>query len=181
MMAYLQGEVLYHGDGYLIIKHGGIGYRVSLPESATHDFRGEVEVYLHEVIRDNERELFGFSSVDQLELFWKLIAISGVGPKIAQKIVFSHSVDQVRSTIMKGDLSALTNVSGVGKKTAQKIVLELKGVLADDEPVESFDTDAVDALVGLGYKKRDAEAAIAAAQGDTTDERIRSALRGMVK
>ncbi len=181
MMTYLQGEVIYHGAGYLIIKHGGIGYRVSLPDAVAMDFRGEVEVYLHEVIRDNERELFGFTSIDQLELFWKLIAISGVGPKIAQKIVFSHSVEQVRANIMKGDLAMLTDVSGVGKKTAQKIILELKGVLTDDEPTEAFDTDAVDALVGLGYKRRDAEVAIAAAQGETTDEKIRAALKGMVK
>jgi holliday junction DNA helicase RuvA len=179
MMTYLNGKVLYHGQGYLIIERGGIGYRVSFPEPVAHDFRGDVEVYLHEVIRDNERELFGFSSIDQLELFWKLISISGVGPKIAQKIVFSHSVEQVRANIMKGDLQMLTNVSGVGKKTAQKIILELKGALTDDEPVAAIDSDAVDALVGLGYKKQDAQVAIAAAPGETTEELIKAALKGL--
>ncbi len=134
MMSYIEGEVIYHGAGYLIIKRGGIGYRVSLPDMVARDFRGEVELYLHEVIRDNERELFGFSSIDQLELFWKLIAISGVGPKIAQKIIFSKQIDKVRSKIMSGDLEFLTDVPGVGRKTAQKIILELKGALAEEGP-----------------------------------------------
>ena len=178
-MAYLSGEVIYRGVSYLIIERGGVGYRVSFPETTTHEFRGEVEVYLHEVIRDNERELFGFVSIEQLELFWKLISISGVGPRIAQKIVFSQPVDEVRAGIMAGNLSALTNVSGVGMKTAQKIILELKGALADDGPVSVVDKDAVDGLIGLGYKRQDAEAAIAAAEGDTTEDRIRAALKGI--
>ncbi len=181
MMVYLSGEVLYHGVGYLIIERAGIGYRVSFPETTAHEFRGKVDVYLHEVIRDNERELFGFVSIEQLELFWKLISISGVGPRIAQKIVFSHDVDRVRAKIMAGDLVALTDVPGIGKKTAQKIILELKGALADDKPQDSIDKDAVEALVGLGYQRRDAEAAIAAASGESTDDRIRSALKGIGK
>lgn len=179
MMAFISGNVLHRGVGYLIIEQGGIGYCVSFPETATQSFQSNIQLYLHEVVREAERELFGFTSIDQLELFWKLIEVSGVGPRIAQKIVYSDDVDAVRANIMTGDISALSHVSGVGKKTAQKIILELKGVLAQEDPTEAIDQDAVEALIGLGYKKQDAQATIAQAQGETTEEKIRSALKGL--
>jgi len=177
MMTYLQGNVLYHGVGYLIVENGGIGYKVSLPESVAHGYSGEVALYLHEVIRDNERELFGFSSIAQLELFWKLIGISGVGPRGAQKIIFSDSIGQVKAKIMAGDLTALTAVPGVGKKTAQKIFIELKGALAEEPGISMVNTEALDALVGLGYAKRDAEAALSGIEMDDTENCIRAALK----
>jgi len=177
MMSYIRGAVLYHGLGYVIVENAGIGYKVSVPGSIARDFQGEVALYLHEVIRDSERELFGFSAVEQLELFWKLISISGVGPRGAQKIVFSDRIDQVKSKIMAGDLTALTSVPGVGKKTAQKIILELKGVLAEDTDISALNGEAIDALVGLGYAKRDAEAALSGLELDNTEACIRAALK----
>ncbi len=78
---------------------------------------------------------------------------------------------------MSGNLAFLTGVPGIGKKTAQKIILELKGVLADPEQVASVDSDAVDALVALGYSKKDAEQTIAGVEGKSTEERVRQALR----
>jgi holliday junction DNA helicase RuvA len=177
MMSYLQGTVLYNGKGYVIVENSGIGYKISISETAARDFHGEVTLFLHEVIRDSERELFGFSSVEQLELFWKLISISGVGPRGAQKIVFADRIDQVKAKIMAGDLTSLTAVPGVGKKTAQKIILELKGVLADDTDISALNGEAIDALVGLGYAKRDAEAALSGLELDDTEECIRAALK----
>jgi len=129
MLVYLSGTVLHHGVGYIIVEQSGVGYKVSLPENVAHEIHESTHLYIHEVIRDSERELFGFTSIEQLELFWKLIAVSGVGPRSAQKIVYADAVDRVKSKIMAGDLTSLTNVPGVGKKTAQKIILELKGLL----------------------------------------------------
>ncbi|NQV88758.1 MAG: Holliday junction branch migration protein RuvA [Parcubacteria group bacterium] len=177
MMSYLQGTVLHQGKGYVIVENAGVGYKISTPESMARDFHGEVTLFLHEVIRDSERELFGFSSIQQLELFWKLISISGVGPRGAQKIVFADRIDQVKAKIMAGDLTALTSVPGVGKKTAQKIILELKGVFADDTDVSALNGEAIDALVGLGYAKRDAEAALSGLELDDTEACIRAALK----
>ena len=173
----LTGEVIYHGLGFLIISNQGIGYKVILPEDAAHGLRGMVTLYTHEVIRDSERELFGFRDVVSLELFWKLISISGVGPRIAQKIVFSGVVEKVKERIMAGDLAFLTTIPGVGKKTAQKIILELKGALAQEPDASVFDQDAIGALMGLGYSNRDAEQILSQVQADTTEERIRLALK----
>ena len=179
MLVYLSGTVLHHGVGYIIVEQSGVGYKVSLPENVAHEIHESTHLYIHEVIRDSERELFGFTSIEQLELFWKLIAVSGVGPRSAQKIVYADAVDRVKSKIMAGDLTSLTNVPGVGKKTAQKIILELKGALADEPDVAALDADAVDALVGLGYSVRDAEAALSGIEAESTEERIRTALKGM--
>lgn len=177
MMCFIRGTVLYHGIGYVIVEQGGIGFKVTFPEDRAHGFSGDVELFLHEVIRDNEREFFGFNSVSQLEFFWKLVGVSGVGPRSAQKIVFSDQVDRVKGKIMSGDISSLTDVPGIGKKTAQKIILELKGALAKEPDVAALDQDAIEALVGLGYSRKDAEAALSGIEVEDTEGRIRAALK----
>ena len=181
MMMFLQGQVRSVGDGYALVVREGLGYKILFPADVVRGFAGEVELYLHEVIRDNERELFGFTSIDQLEIFWQLIGISGVGPKIAQKIVFADTIEAVRRRVMQGDLSFLTSISGVGKKTAQKIILELKGVLTDPDDGGVVDVDAVEALVSLGYSKSDAQAALEGIEAETTDDRIRFALKALAR
>lgn len=177
MIAMISGEVVYHGVGFLIVRSGQIGYKIFLPEDVAHTLHGEVTLYTHEVIRDSDHELFGLTSVDALELFWKLITVSGVGPKGAQKIVYADDIEKVKGKIASGDLTFLTNVPGVGKKTAQKIILELKGVLVDSESSMKFDEDAIGALQALGYSRRDAEQILSTVDGETTEERIRSALK----
>lgn len=177
MMSFIRGSVLYHGVGYLLVECHDVGYKITMPESVAHEFQGEVTLYLHEVTRDDGKELFGFRSVLELEFFWKLISVSGVGPKSAQKIVFSDAVERVKAKIMAGDLAALTDVPGIGKKTAQKIILELKGALVEEPGMAAVDADATEGLIGLGYTRRDAEAALSGLEERTTDDRIRAALK----
>jgi Holliday junction DNA helicase RuvA len=177
MMAYINGKIIYRGAGFVIVERGGIGYKITIPDHGLRSLSDETVLYLHEAQREDGRELFAFLSVDQLELFWKLISVSGVGPKSAQKIVYADSVESVKTKIMAGDVAALTGVQGIGKKTAQKIILELKGVLVQEPEAAAFDADAVEALVGLGYARKDAEAALAGITEGDTEGRIRSALR----
>lgn len=177
MMAYIQGIILSHSVGYVIVENNGIGYKITIPESIAHEVQGTATLYLHEAQREDGRELFGFLLLDQLELFWKLIAVSGVGPKSGQKIVFSDTVERVKAKIMAGDLAALTDVPGIGKKTAQKIILELKGVLVEEPGFGGLDADAIEALVGLGYSRRDAQAALSGVEEGGTETRIRIALK----
>jgi Holliday junction DNA helicase RuvA len=176
MLSFIRGSVLYHGVGYVIVENAGMGFKITIPESAAHEMQDPATLYLHETQREDGRELFGFLSIAQLELFWKLISVSGVGPKSAQKIVYSDAVDRVKAKIMAGDLAALTDVPGIGKKTAQKIILELKGALVDEPTVPVADIEVMEALMGLGYARRDAEAALSGVEGDT-ENRIRLALK----
>lgn len=177
MISYIEGELLHKGDGFVIIKTGGIGYQVFLPDQAMIALRDPVSLFTHEVIRETEHELFGFISASQLEFFLKVIGVSGVGPKSGQRIVFADEIESVRKKISHGDLGFLTSISGIGKKTAQKIILELKGELVDDEGASGYDEDALAALQALGYPRRDAEQILSTVQGETTEERIRAALK----
>ena len=173
----IEGEITYRGNGFVMLVASGIGYRITLPEAEVLAATGEKRFYTHEVIRDDAHELFGFDSMDALELFWKLKAVSGVGSKSAQKIVYTGSVDEVRSYIMKGDLGFLTSISGIGKKTAQKIILELKGVLAEDSKTDVRDSEALDALMGLGYTRRQVEEVLVMVDAETTEDRIKQVLK----
>ncbi len=181
MIAMLEGDVIYHGVGFVIVRVQDIGYKVILPEDVAHTLHDRVLLYTHEVIRDSDHDLFGLTSMTALELFWKLITVSGVGPKSAQRIVYSEEIESVKGKISKGDLTFLTNVPGIGKKTAQKIILELKGILADVPEASVFDEDAISALSSLGYSRRDAEQILSTVEGETTEERIRAALKMLGK
>lgn len=184
MLALLKGQVHYRGNGYLILEQGGMGHKIVMPEHAVQDVSDETVLYIHEVVRDSERELFGFQDISSLEFFWKLIGVSGLGPKSAQKIVFSGPLEATRASIMGGDLTFLTNIPGIGNKTAQKIILELKGVLAEEPgDVVSLDTDAFEALLGLGYTKKQAEQTLQSLDDGlaTTDDRIRAALKVLAR
>ena len=177
----LNGEVIHHGVGFVIVRAGDIGYKLILPENVALAAHGTVLFYTHEAIRDSEHELFGLASMSALELFWKLINVSGVGPKSAQKIVYADDIENVKAKISRGDISFLTGVQGIGKKTAQKIVIVLKGEFVDTPDAPAFDEDAISALSSLGYSRRDAEQILSTVEGETTEERIRAALRVLGK
>ncbi len=177
MIVMLQGKIEYRGAGFVVLMRDGIGYKVQMPDHVAGGLSGEITLYTHEVIRDDQRELFGFLSQSALELFWRLITVSGVGPKVAQKVVSAGGVDEVKGKIMAGNVEFLSSIPGIGKKTAQKIILELKGVLAEEGETVAGDQDAIEGLVGLGYSRKQAQDALAAVEGETTEARIRAALK----
>lgn len=177
----IEGDVIYQGVNFVVIQTGGLGYKVFLPEQIVFSTKGRVTFFTHEVIRDSERELYGLTSMHALELFWRLISVSGVGSKSAQKIVYAEEIGSVKQKIQNGDLTFLTSVQGIGKKTAQKIVLELKGVFVEDEIGGGFDEDAISALQALGYSRRDSEQILSTVQAETTEERVVQALKMLGK
>lgn len=180
MIAKVTGQVIYRGEGFVIVECGDVGYKVTLPEEAARGASGNVSYFTHEVQREDGRELFGFPSVDALELFWMLTSVSGVGPKSGQKIAYAASVREVRERIAKADVAFFKGVPGVGMKTAQKIILELKGELMDaPDEAASVDPDALEALVGLGYPRKQAEEVLAMIDAESSEERVKKALKMM--
>ncbi|MFH1088966.1 MAG: Holliday junction branch migration protein RuvA [Candidatus Uhrbacteria bacterium] len=178
MITSLHGKIEYHGIGFIILEVAGVGYKVNIPEDRAHELSGEIKIFTHEVQREDQHELFGFLSMESLLLFWQLINVSGVGPKVGQKIVFSDTVVRIKEKIMKGDLNFLTDIPGVGKKTAQKIILELKGALVEDDGTSfGLDNDAVEGLVGLGYQRRQVEQVLNGLEANGTEDLIRKALK----
>lgn len=178
MIAMLTGTVTYHGLGFVILSVDKIGYKVTLPESVAHGLSGEITLYTHDVTREDGRELFGFTTMAALELCWKLTEVPGVGPKMAQKIVYGgRSIEEVIEKVTKGDVGFLSTIPGVGKKTAQKIILELQGKLVE-VPTSVVAEEALTALMGLGYSKMQSEEALTGLEeGLSTEEKIRAGFK----
>ncbi len=181
MIASLTGTITARGKDYLIIDVAGVGYRVVCAADllTKQPIGASTTLFTHEVIRDDGREIFGFATLDALELFWQLIAVSGVGPRTGLAILAMGSPATVRSAIERGDIGAISSAHGVGKKTAQKIVLDLKGKLvdADGGPTD----DLLEALIAMGYGRHEAAAALHAVPADLPDaQRLKKSL-GLLK
>ena len=184
MISYLKGKIIYKGDHFAILEVNGIGFQVFLPESYLLKYKtGEIiEVFAHEYLREDSRELYGFGTAEELRFFWQLIDISGVGPKMAHKLVSAYKLEKLERAVSEGDLGVLSTIPGVGKKTAQKIILELKGRLVTGKSV-SADNEIVDALVRLGYSKNEAQEAVGKIGEDVegTENKIKAALKNLGK
>jgi Holliday junction DNA helicase RuvA len=181
MIASLRGIVLDITPASVVIEAHGVGYRIFATPAALGGMRKREEQFLftHDLVRDDARDLYGFLSLDELRLFERLIAISGVGPRVALSMMSLGSADALKRAIMAGDLEMLTSVPGVGRKIAQKVVLELKGQIVEESGAAGPDREVVDALVSLGYSASQARDALKSVPAGVTDvsDRVREALR----
>ncbi|MBI2055472.1 MAG: Holliday junction branch migration protein RuvA [Candidatus Sungbacteria bacterium] len=190
MIAFVEGEVLLKGEKFVLIDTGGVGYRLfaspetlrKLPEKGQ-----KIKVFTHLYQREDTQELYGFLHFAELEFFEMLIQISGIGPKSGLGIMSIAPLDTLKKAIASGDTSYLTKVSGIGRKTAEKIVLELReklagrGVSAIDAPELKEESDALDALMSLGYSQSEAREALSKVpkEARAASDRVRQALRGL--
>jgi Holliday junction DNA helicase RuvA len=174
MIAHLRGRLLTKEPNRAIVDTAGVGYElaISIPTySELPNAGGEVSLHVHTHVREDAIALFGFLRADEKRLFEKLIAVSGIGPKLAITILSGMSADFLVTAIRGNDLAALTKVPGIGKKTAERMVLELRDKLdafaaAPPKPAATpVEADVRSALVNLGYPEAAAEKAIAAVAG----------------
>jgi Holliday junction DNA helicase RuvA len=183
MIAQLRGKPVRRGADGLVLDVGGVGYLVQATPRALAQVAGSkevaVETYLH--VREDALQLFGFADAAERELFEQLLAVSGVGPKVALAIVSGSTPAELRRAIAREDTARFEAIPGIGRKTAQRVVLELKGSLATEaDPDAEGDGHVVarDALVELGYTLVDAESVLADIDpGLPPEERVRLALR----
>ncbi len=188
MISYLGGKVVASKNGFLVIETGGVGYGVSVKSEIVKKSGEKYELFIHEHIREDCHDLYGFPTFDELELFERLISVNGVGPKAGLSIMSSGGSGQIISAILSDNLNFFTAIPGIGKKVAAKIILELKSklggdrninVLADDPESE----DLVETLMGLGYKRLEISVIIAKMPGDIQgiEEKVRWALKNLAK
>ncbi len=183
MIAYLRGKVIKSEDKSIVLDVNGVGYKVycnTLHRKFLEENKNEISFFIHTVVREDALELFGFFDETSLKLFEKLINISGIGPRSALAIVNVGTIESLTEAINKGDLGYLTAVSGIGKKTAEKIVLELRGQVSD-LVLSDASNEVVQALKALGYTERDAQGLAKNSTGNTTQEKIKSALKQVGK
>ena len=171
MISYIRGELVAVEKEKVIIDVGGVGYGIFMPESAMGllpQMGNEVKLYTYLNVREEAMQLFGFLTRDDLEIFKLLIGVSGIGPKGGLSILSKLTADDLRFAIMSGDSKAISAAPGIGKKTAEKVIIELKDKLdieqilnpSDSETKSAIKMDgsanavqseAVQALVALGY------------------------------
>ena len=183
MIGSLRGTIIDISPVSALLEVQGIGYRIQAPSGTLAGLRmnEETQLFIHDHVREDAHDLYGFVSKEDLGLFERLINISGVGPKAGLSILSLGTAETVKRAIMNGDLATLTSVSGIGKKIAQKVILELKGQLVEDSDASPADREVSDALVSLGYSASQARDAIKSIPAEITDvsDRVREALKNL--
>ncbi|NLK87488.1 MAG: Holliday junction branch migration protein RuvA [Clostridiaceae bacterium] len=201
MYAYIKGKLEARGNDYIILETGGIGYKIAT-SLATLEAAGQpgrefkVFTYLH--VREDVMSLFGFATHEELSTFELLLTVSGVGPKVALSLLSSISPSKFGLAVITDDIKTLTRAPGIGNKMAQRIVLELKDKIKKEQLALNTGADmdmpaaaqggsklseAVSALMVLGYSHVEASKAVAAAFSEELDLEsiIRNALKGLVR
>jgi Holliday junction DNA helicase RuvA len=166
MIAFLRGRVLEKHPNRVIVDVGGVGYDVAVPLSTFYT-AGEpgaaIELRVHTHVRDDQLALFGFASALELLMFERLIAVSGIGPRLALSVLSGIEPADLAQAIQRGDLGRLTRIPGVGRKTAERIVVELRDRLPQAIAATSaapaargaaLRDDLVSALANLGYHRQ---------------------------
>ncbi len=156
MIISLSGKITHKELNFLILETGGVGYKIFMNTAIAPAVLNDARFFIYEHIREDRHDLYGFLTFPDLEFFNKLLSVDGVGPKMAQNIA-SLGFDKIQKAVAQGNVSIIEAVHGVGKKTAQKIILELKGSIDKILAQGNVNREAVDALVGLGYSKNEAE------------------------
>lgn len=199
MIDFIVGEVVNLRDSVIIVANNGIGWEINVSNKTLSDFSvigDTVTVYTYVQVKDDGISFFGFSTVEEREMFLLLLSVNGVGPKMALQVLSSMRAIDVRSAIVSEDSAALTRIKGLGKKTAERIVLELKGKISPMEVllnsprgVKALEpgayttgdsAEALTVLLSLGMTRNEAQKHISNAVKEgfnTSEEIIRYALK----
>jgi Holliday junction DNA helicase RuvA len=189
MIAHISGNIAEKFAGSLIVDVHGVGYEIAV---SAEDFdavtlNDQVKFYTYHHVREQNEELFGFSTLAAKKLFELLITVQGVGPKAALAILSLGSAELVRNAIANSDSVFITNASGVGKKTAERVVVDLADKVGSPsyymqasgtQVKQSTSDEALEALMALGYTLVDATKALESVDSNLpTEKRITEALR----
>ncbi|SNX52662.1 Holliday junction branch migration protein RuvA [Thermoanaerobacterium sp. RBIITD] len=187
MIAYIKGYIAEIGKDYVIIETSGIGFKIIVPFSTLRELPhiGEtikLHTYLH--IKDDGFQIYGFLTNNEIDVFEKLVAVNGVGPKAAVSILSTITLDELYTAIKTGDYKIIEKSPGVGRKTAQRIILELKDKLINDAYNINGDdssSDVLNALLSLGYTKQESLSALSGIDCTDAENALKQALKKLMK
>ena len=195
MIAHLRGRLLEKQPNRVVVDVNGVGYDVHVPLSTFYEMAepgSDVSLRIHTHVREDALNLYGFATRLELQIFERLIGVSGIGPKLALAVLSGIEPNELVSAIRTANVARLTGIPGIGKKTAERIGLELKDkmasvlpadttVAAPTDDTEALRTDLLSALMNLGYHRPLAERAVSAALkkagGESFEASLRLALR----
>ncbi len=206
MIRYIKGTLEMIEEDAVVLDNHGIGYRILVSPAmldSLPDMGSEMRIYTYLNVREDAMQLFGFGSMDELEIFKMLITVSGIGPKAGLSILGTLSADDIRFAVLADDAAAIAKAPGVGAKTAKKVIVELKDKIAAKETVDAVlekavtgtvdkerkqqgvsksSAEAVEALAALGYSAAEALKAVKQienAEALTTEELLKQVLKLM--
>ncbi|OCL18752.1 Holliday junction branch migration protein RuvA [Gilliamella sp. wkB171] len=176
MIGRLRGLIIEKQPPKVLIEVGGVGYEVFMPMTCFYELPDngkEVIVLTHFAVREDAQVLYGFNHEQERELFRELIKVNGVGPKLALAILSGMSAQQFISAVEQGEIKTLVKLPGVGTKTAERLIVEMKdrlkrfgedlsttsSIISSSDLKKSsnqIESEAVSALIALGYKPQEA-------------------------
>ena len=184
MIAFISGQIIEESEMSLTILCRGIGYEVMCSKNSIDDVRERkvVQLWVHTHVREDQFQLFGFSSKVEKKLFQSLLKVNGIGPKLAIQALSGASLDHILTAIEEKDVKALTSLPRIGKKTAEQMILTLKGDLSFDEATEtivkSHHKDILSALINLGFRSAEVEDVVSRLPADVDFEQgVRESLK----
>ncbi len=197
MIGRIHGTLIEVVGTLALVDVGGPGYEVELTSGALAALGGvgkPCTLYTHHVVREDAQSLFGFANRDERDLFRTLIKLNGVGPKLALAVLSSLSLSDLAAAVERNEVARLTKVPGVGKRTAERLIIELKDKLSHIAIVTPLSgaaggagaaamSEALQALISLGYKPHEAERVLAGVPKGLNDAEdiVRAALKGLAQ
>jgi len=179
MISYIKGKIEYSEGDSIVVENNGIGYEITVPAFSAQKLlsqKGEVIVYTYMSVREDGISLFGFASKEERMLYQKLISVSGIGPKAAVSILSVMTPAELITAIVSSDAATISKAQGIGKKTAQRVILDLKdkigsidiedifnigsGIALNTVTIDDDRSEAVEALISLGYTRSEAIKAV---------------------
>lgn len=183
MYSYIKGIITIINPGYVVIENNGIGYKIYVSNPYYYEEFKDYTIYLYNHIREDENSLYGFKTIEERDLFLKLIDVKGLGPKMALPMLATGSISGIIDAINRENILYLKKFPKIGDKVAKQIILDLKGkVSTDNEVVIDMNDDVSLALQSLGYKLSDINKVIPKLSKDSSiEEKIKEALKLLLK
>ena len=156
MYEYIIGKITKISPKYIVLENNNIGYLIIVANPYNYKLNDDIKIFIHQYVKEDVLDLYGFASNKEKDLFLKLISVSGIGPKSALSILAAGTVDEITYAIESGNDAYLKKFPGIGAKASLQIILDLKGKLDTSTIVTNSNLkDVEDALVALGYSKKE--------------------------
>lgn len=184
MYEYISGMLVKVNPKYIVIDNQGIGYQIFVPNPYNYIVNNYYTIWVHQAVREDSHDLYGFLTWEEKDMFLKLISVTGIGPKSALPILAASGVNDIKAAISNGDAGYMQKFPGIGPKAAQQIILDLRGKIDFQEQTLLDNTidDCIEALVALGYNKKEVNKVIGKVdQTAPQNEIIKQALKLLSK
>lgn len=184
MYNYIKGIVTEIMPGYVVLENNNIGYKINTPNPYAFKENNEYKIYVYEHIREDEHSIYGFSNVEEKNMFLKLIDVKGLGPKMALPILATGSIAGIIDAINRENILYLKKFPKIGEKVAKQIILDLKGKVETNVEYksETDNNDVMEALKALGYKSSDITSVMPKInRNETIENQIKEALKLLLK